>query len=172
MIKNIIKLKNVGLFRHGCPNGAVAFSQTTGIYAENARGKSTFVTILRACHMSDVTRMIARRTIDVTDEPEVELLLDNNAMLKYENGAWSGNVPDISVFDSEFVEKNVYSGFSVRTEQRQQLLEFALGDTIVPLKKGSMNYQEKFKNIRPILENRRSYSEASRHHSTYRNSLI
>lgn len=162
MIKNIIKLKNVGLFRHGCPNGAVAFGQTTAIYAENARGKSTFVTILRACHVSDVTRMIARRTIDVTDEPEVELLLDNNAMLKYENGAWSGNVPDISVFDSEFVEKNVYSGFSVRTEQRQQLLEFALGDTIVPLKNRvdelSREIQEHTTNIRESEELLRGFA--------------
>jgi hypothetical protein len=37
-------------------------------------------------------------------------------------------LPDIVVFDSEFVEHNVYSGFEVRSEQRQALLEFALGD--------------------------------------------
>jgi len=116
------------------PKWSGGFSQTTGIYAENARGKSTFVTILRACHMSDVTRMIARRTIDVTDEPEVELLLDNNAMLKYENGAWSGNVPDISVFDSEFVEKNVYSGFSVRPNRDSNFLNL-LSATHSPIKK-------------------------------------
>jgi wobble nucleotide-excising tRNase len=134
MIKMVIKLKNVGLFHHACPNGAVVFNQTTAIYADNAGGKSTFVTVLRACHMSDAARLVARRTIDVTDEPEVELLLENNASRKYENGAWIGTVPDISVFDSEFVEQNVYSGFSVRTDQRQELLEFALGDTIVPLK--------------------------------------
>jgi len=133
VIKKVIRLKNIGLFYHGCPDGAVVFDQITAIYADNARGKSTFVTALRACHMSDATRLVARQTIDVPEEPEVELLLENG-MLKYENGAWSGPSPDIAVFDSEFVEQNVYSGFTVRTDQRQALLDFALGETIVPLK--------------------------------------
>ena len=135
MIKKILTLKNVGLFRHGCPNGAVALDQTTAIYSENARGKSTLAAVLRACHTSDATRLNARRTIDVADAPEVELLLENGARLKYEGGAWNGTSPDIAVFDSEFVECNVYSGFSVRPEQRQSLLDFALGDTTVQLKK-------------------------------------
>ena len=135
MIKKILTLKNIGLFRHGCPNGAVDFDQTTAIYADNARGKSTFATVLRACHMLDATRLTARRTIDVTDTPEVELLLENGARLKYESDSWNGTSPDIAVFDSEFIEQNVYSGFSVRTDQRQALLGFALGDTTVQLKK-------------------------------------
>jgi len=135
VIKKVLTLKNVGLFRHSCPNGAVNFDQTTAIYADNARGKSTFAAVLRACHMLDATRLTARRTIDVSDEPKVELLLENGAHLKYESGAWIGTSPDIAVFDSEFVEQNVYSGFSVRPDQRQALLGFALGDTTVQLKK-------------------------------------
>lgn len=136
MIKKVLKLKNIGLFNNGCPNGAVVFDQTTAIYADNARGKSTFSAVLRACYMSDAARLAARKTIDLPDddEPEVELLLKNGLHLKFENGIWTGASPDIAVFDSEFVEKNVYSGFSVRTEQRQNLLDFAIGDTIVPLK--------------------------------------
>jgi wobble nucleotide-excising tRNase len=152
MIKKILKLKNVGLFRHGCPNGAVDLHQTTAIYAENARGKSTLAAVLQACHTSDATRLNARRTIDIPDEPEVELLLENGVRLKYENGAWNGTSPDIAVFDSEFVERNVYSGFSVRPDQRQALLDFALGDTMVQLKKDvedlSKNIEEQTTKIR------------------------
>jgi len=152
MIKKILTLKNVGLFRHGCPNGAVDLHQTTVIYSDNARGKSTFATVLRACHMLDATRLTARRTIDVVDAPEVKLLLENGAQLKYEGGAWNGTSPDIAVFDSEFVERNVYSGFSVRPDQRQALLDFALGDTTVQLKKQveelSIDIQEQTKKIR------------------------
>jgi wobble nucleotide-excising tRNase len=118
VIKKVLKLKNVGLFHNGCPNGPVVFDLTTAIYADNARGKSTFSTVLRACHMADATRLTARKTIDVPDEPEVQLLLENGMQLKYEQGAWIGTAPDIAVFDSEFVERNVYSGFSVRTDQR------------------------------------------------------
>jgi len=113
----------------------VDLHQTTAIYSDNGRGKSTFAAVLHACHTSDATQLTARRTIDVDDAPEVKLLLENGAQLKYEGGAWNGTSPDITVFDSEFVERNVYSGFSVRTEQRQALLGFALGDTTVQLKK-------------------------------------
>lgn len=134
MIKSILKIKNVGLFRHGCPNGAVAFHQTTAIYADNARGKSTFSAVLSSCQNSDASQLAARKTIDVPDNPEVEFLLDSGKIMKYEGGFWIGGPLNIAVFDSEFVELNVYSGFSVRTDQRQKLLEFALGDTIVPLK--------------------------------------
>lgn len=134
MIKKIITLKNVGLFHNSCPNGAVLLDQTTAIYAENGRGKSTLAAVLRACHTADVNRLVARRTIDITDTPEVELLLGNNATLKYNGNTWNGTSPDIAVFDSEFVEQNVYSGFSVRPDQRQELLDFALGDTTVQLK--------------------------------------
>jgi len=136
MIKKILTLKNVGLFRHGCPDGAVDFDQTTAIYAENGRGKSTLAAVLRACHKSDANRLNARRTIDVFDAPEVKLLLENNVQLNYEDDTWNGTgSTDIAVFDSEFVEQNVYSGFSVRPDQRQALLDFALGDATVQLKK-------------------------------------
>ena len=154
MINKIVKLKNIGLFFHGCPNGAVDLNQTTVIYAENARGKSTLAAVLQACHTSDATRLTSRRTIDVDDEPEVELLLENNSLRKYENGAWSGTSPDIAVFDSEFVERNVYSGFAVRPDQRQALLDFALGDTTVQLKQQiedlSKDIQEQTTKIREI----------------------
>ena len=154
MIKKIVKLKNIGLFRHGCLNGAVDLQQTTAIYAENARGKSTLAAVLQACHTSNTTQVTVRRTIDVVDEPEVELLLENNSLRKYENGAWIGTSPEIAVFDSEFVERNVYSGFSVRPDQRQALLDFALGDTTVQLKEQieslSKDIQEQTTNIREI----------------------
>ena len=135
MIKKLLKLKNVGIFRDGCSNGPVVFDKTTAIYADNARGKSTFAAALRACTMQDENRLTARSTIDVTDTPELDLLLENGAHLKYESDTWGGTSPDISIFDSEFIEQNVYSGFSIRPGQRQELLDFALGDSTVQLKK-------------------------------------
>ena len=121
MIKKLLKLKNVGIFRDGCSNGPVVFDKTTAIYADNARGKSTFAAALRACTMQDENRLTARSTIDVTDTPELDLLLENGAHLKYESDTWGGTSPDISIFDSEFIEQNVYSGFSIRPGQRHEI---------------------------------------------------
>jgi len=134
-IKRIIKLQNLGLLRDACAAGAVELGRVTAIYADNGRGKSTFATVIRACQLRDAGRMNARKTLDSADAPVVHLMLSTGAHIKFVANEWTGISPVIAVFDSEFVEQNVYSGFEVRPDQRQALLEFALGDTTVALKK-------------------------------------
>ncbi len=135
MIKKLIKLQNLGLLRDACAAGAVDLGRLTAIYADNGRGKSTLAAVIRACQRRDAGRLNARRTLDSADAPVVDLLLSNGAHIKFAADAWTGSPPVIAVFDSEFVEQNVYSGFEIRPDQRQSLLEFALGDTTVALKK-------------------------------------
>lgn len=135
MIKKLIKFQNLGLLRDACAAGAVDLGRMTAIYADNGRGKSTLAAVIRACQLRDVGRMNARKTLDSADGPVVDLLLSTGAHIEFKANAWTGNPPAIAVFDSEFVEQNVYSGFEIRADQRQALLEFALGDTTVALKK-------------------------------------
>lgn len=134
MISKILKLKNIGLLLDATQTGAVSLGQVTAIYAENGRGKSTLAAVLRACKLGDSGRLNARKTIDRTSNPEVQLLLSTGNYIEFKANAWTATLPDIMVFDSEFVEQNVYSGFEVRADQRQSLLEFALGDQTVQLK--------------------------------------
>jgi wobble nucleotide-excising tRNase len=135
MIRSILKLQNVGLLQDATQHGAVNLTKVCGIFADNGRGKSTLAAIMRACGQGDATRLHARRTIDSSNPPEIKFLLPSGAHIEFTNNAWVGNGPQILVFDSEFVEENVYSGFEVRAEQRQSLLEFALGDQAVVFKK-------------------------------------
>jgi len=137
MIQKIITIRHVGLFENATPNGAVKLAQATGIFADNGRGKTTLAAILRACSSSNAGRVDARKTIDSQGSPEISLLVQSGnqpAVLKFENNAWVGSAPTIVVFDCEFVDQNVYSGLEVRADQRQSLLEFALGDQTVRLK--------------------------------------
>ena len=134
MIKKIIKLQNLGLLQDACVAGAVDIGRVTAIYSDNGRGKSTLAAVMRACRLSDAGRMNARKTIDSAGSPEVDLLLSTGAHVEFKANAWTGSTPPIAVFDSEFVEQNVYSGFEIRPDQRQSLLEFALGDQTVTLK--------------------------------------
>ena len=134
MIRKILKLQNVGLLQDATQNGEVALAQVTAIYADNGRGKSTLAAVLRACQLGDAGRLHARKTIDAINGPEVKLLLPTGSHVEFTANAWTTTLPDIVVFDSEFVEQNVYSGFEVRADQRQSLLEFALGNQTVQLK--------------------------------------
>lgn len=64
----------------------------------------------------------------------MKFLLPTGSHIEFTTNAWTATLPDIVVLDSEFVEQNVYSGFEVRADQRQSLLEFALGNQTVQLK--------------------------------------
>ena len=134
MITKILKLQNIGLLKDATQNRAVSLARVTAIFADNGRGKSTLTAVLRACQLGDAGRINARTTIDTADSPEVKLLLPTGSHVEFTSNAWTATLPDIVVFDSEFVEQNVYSGFEVRPDQRQSLLEFALGDQPVQLK--------------------------------------
>lgn len=137
MLKKITKLQSIGLFHNGTPE-PVNFDRVTLLYGENGRGKSTLATVLRACGLGDAAKLQAKKTLDTTTPQEVALLFEfggKNTPITFSNGAWSASVRQIVVFDAEFVEQNVYSGQEVRSEQRQALLEFALGDQAVNLQK-------------------------------------
>lgn len=138
MLKKFIQLRNVGLLRNGAPK-PVAFEQVTLVYAENGRGKSTIANILRAAASHDAGTLDQHQTIDSDEKPLVELIfVDGQGVtspLKLSNGAWSGNVPAVHVFDPGFVESNVFSGQEIRADQRQSLLQFALGEDAVDLEK-------------------------------------
>jgi wobble nucleotide-excising tRNase len=137
VIRKVLQLKNVGPLRKAVPDAPVDFDGCTLIYAENGRGKSMFVATLRACADLDSGRLHALRTIDCPEDPEVSLLLQEqgkNVPIRLANGQWSGDGLHAVVFDSEFVEENVYAGFEVRPDQRQSLLEFVLGEQTVKLK--------------------------------------
>lgn len=132
MLTKIYSLRNVGLFESGVP-APVEFGRATLIYAENGRGKSTLASVFRASAEGDAQAVTARRTLDATGDPEIGMLF-SGGRVSYENGAWTSNAPGIVLFDGQFIEKNVYTGFEVRAEQRQSLLDFVLGATAVDLK--------------------------------------
>lgn len=137
MLKKITKLQSVGLFQSGTPVPA-DFDRVTLLYAENGRGKSTLAALLRACALGDAAKLQAKKTLDTATPQEAALLFEfggKNTPITFSNGAWNATVPQIVVFDAEFVEHNVYSGQGVRPEQRRALLEFALGDQAVKLQK-------------------------------------
>lgn len=133
MLEKIHTLTNVGLFESGTPS-PVAFERATLIYAENGRGKSTLSAVFRAASENDATAVLARRTLDATGAPRIGMQISGQSV-KFESNTWTQPSPDFVVFDSEFVERNVYSGSEIRPDQRQSLLEFALGDAAVSLKR-------------------------------------
>ncbi len=130
MLERISNVQGIGLLheangiRHAC-------QKVTLIYADNGRGKSTLATIFRSASTGDSSLISARKTVDATLPPKVVLQFGSGHKVTFENNSWSESRSELTVFDADFVERNVHSGGAVSTGHRKNLLEFALGEAAV-----------------------------------------
>jgi len=132
MIDKIIKIKGIGLL-HDSITRAKKFTKITILYGENGRGKTTLATIFSSLAQNNPSIISVRETLDGTHDPEIEFRI-NNTTYTYTNGIWNQGCINIVVFDSAFVDANVYSGFEISSDHRRSLLVFTLGEQGVTLK--------------------------------------
>lgn len=130
MLKRIEEIQGIGLL-HDAKGKVFTLQKATLIYANNGRGKSTLAGILRSVATGDTLCVSEKATIDGSLAPRVVLQFDNGHRVSFESGKWSEVRPELLVFDSEFIERNVHSGGTVNSGHRKNLLEFALGEKAV-----------------------------------------
>ncbi len=134
MIKHINLIRNIGQFHSVSSGSKIPFSRMTLIYAENGRGKTTLTAILRSLATSDPQHITERKRLSVNDDPEVIIeCIEPNNINRYQKGSWNQKMPEIVIFDDQFVEDNVCSGLEVQTAHRQNLHELILGSRGVDL---------------------------------------
>lgn len=130
MLERIHRVKGIGLL-HDADGRPHTLKKATLVYADNGVGKSTLASIFRSCASNDPELIRRRKTIDGSCQPEVLLQFSNGQQTSFANANWNNSHPELLVFDAEFVEKNVYAGGQVSTDQRKNLLQFALGSSAV-----------------------------------------
>ncbi len=130
MLERIHRVKGIGLL-HDADGRQHSLKKATLVYADNGVGKSTLASIFRSCASNDPELIRRRKTIDGNCQPEVLLQFSNGQQSSFANANWSNSHPELLVFDADFVEKNVYAGGQVSTDQRKNLLQFALGSSAV-----------------------------------------
>ncbi|MDO8771939.1 MAG: AAA family ATPase [Burkholderiaceae bacterium] len=130
MLERIAQVQGIGLL-HDANGRPHLLRKATLIYGDNGRGKSTLATILRSLSIGDGSLIAARKTLDGTLPPKVMLQFGSGHQVNFGSGAWSEQRPEVLVFDANFIERNVHSGGAVSTNQRKNLLEFALGEPAV-----------------------------------------
>jgi len=135
MLEKLIRLNNVGVFKHGLPK-AVDLEKAILVYGENARGKSTLAAMLQSLSTGNVLPVTSRATFG-GGPPAVEIRYTaggKSANVEFKNNAWNALLPNMLVFDQGFVERNVYAASEVGPDNHQALLEFALGSAAVKKK--------------------------------------
>ena len=128
MINRIQLIRNVGHFESVATAANIDLGRLTLIYAENGRGKTTLAAILRSLATGDAIPIVERRRLAAQHPPHVivECTGDPQAAM-FQNGAWGRTLPNMVVFDDEFVDQNLYSGLVVAADHRKNLHELILG---------------------------------------------
>lgn len=133
MLVRIESVAGIGLL-HEARGAAFKLESRALIYAGNGRGKSTLASILRSCATGQTSPLQERVTIDGTEDARIVLQFDAGHRVIYEQNAWTEQRQELVIYDTEFIERNVYSGTEVTAEHRKNLLDFALGDRAVQAK--------------------------------------
>ncbi len=126
MLERVQLLRNVGQFDNVATGANLPFSKLTTIYAENGRGKTTLAAIFRSLANGDTQLVSERQRLGSANLPHVIVGINGTTAI-FTNGAWNRQVPEIVVFDDQFVADNVYSGLAVGSGHRERLHELIIG---------------------------------------------
>lgn len=157
MIRQVRLLRNIGQFDSVDTGRTIDLQRLVLIYAENGRGKTTLVAVLRSLATGDPLPIIERHRLAAEHPPHVVIACDGQpADAVFREGQWSRTVPDLLIFDDVFVDENVHSGLDIQAGHRQNLHELVLGAQGVAL---SRRIQEL---VRRVEDHNRALRERAR----------
>lgn len=127
MLQHIRLVQGIGQFDQVTASH-IELNPLSLVYAENARGKTTLVSIFRSLQSGDALPIQERRRLGATRASQVALsFTDEPNAVVFQNGQWSLAKPNIAVFDEQFVNDNIYSGLVVQSPQREGLHGLIVG---------------------------------------------
>jgi wobble nucleotide-excising tRNase len=130
MIHKINQLISIGKFRNYQASGDVVFKKLTLIYADNGSGKSTLTAVFRSLGESDVDIIKRRLSTGATLAQAAQIVqrvIGVDTFHTYRPTAWTNPFPDLEIFDTHFVNANIYSGFDFTDDHKKQLYQFVIG---------------------------------------------
>jgi wobble nucleotide-excising tRNase len=139
MIHKIATLTAIGKYISYTASGNVAFNKLTLIYSDNGTGKTTLTSVLRSANLNEPGLLQKRKSLNATASQAAQVISrlpsgDTHHTFHHTNG-WSNPILGLEIFDSHFVNENVYSGFEFNDDHKKQLHHFVIGAQGVSLKR-------------------------------------
>ncbi|WP_242927889.1 AAA family ATPase [Pontibacter vulgaris] len=131
MIHKIERLASIGKYRNYQATGDVAFKKLTLFYADNGSGKTTLTSILRSLNQNNPELIRRRKSTNLAANQAAQIIQRNTSgdtrhTFNHRTG-WAAPYPDIEIFDTHFVDENVYSGCEFNDRHKKQLHQFVIG---------------------------------------------
>ncbi|HEA29163.1 MAG TPA: hypothetical protein ENH91_04095 [Leeuwenhoekiella sp.] len=141
MIKQINSINNVGAFREFPNGGSIQFEKLTFIYGLNTKGKTTLTDILSSLKENEPTIITSRKSIPtVNTNQSVRISVrahnfTNQLPCIFSNKSWTqlNSNDDLHIFDSDFLHRNLFTGLSIKLQNKENFTRFVLGQQGVQL---------------------------------------
>lgn len=127
MLQEIRFIQSIGRFEEAKPLQSTRFGPCTLVFGENGWGKSTLADILRSLSANNPAILAGRATLDVT-APQKAILHVAGQNAVFQDGGWTGPRPPVAVYDSSFINDNVYSGDIVSAEHLKNQYGLVVGE--------------------------------------------
>ncbi len=140
MIRHIRLLRNIGQFDSVDSAAKIDLARLVLIHAENGRGKTTLVAVLRSLATGDPMSITERRRLNAEHPPQAVLDCEGSpSKVIFQDGNWNCKPQRLILFDDDFVDANIHSGLVVDTDHRKNLHELVLGAQGVDLSRNIQN---------------------------------
>ena len=126
-LKEIKYIQNIGRFETAKPTGNAVFGPCTLVFGENGWGKSTAADILRSLTANNPDIIKGRKTLAGGPEQKAILRVGTRQAI-FEADAWKGPRPRILIYDSVFINENVFSGDIVSTDHLKNQYGMVVGE--------------------------------------------
>jgi energy-coupling factor transporter ATP-binding protein EcfA2 len=127
VLQELKYVQNVGRFEKAIPTANASFGPCTLIFGENGWGKSTLADILRSLTMNNPAIILGRKTLAGGPDQKVTFRIGAQPTV-FQDGAWSGPRPRIAIYDSVFINGNVFSGDVVSADHLKNQYGLVVGE--------------------------------------------
>ncbi|MBI2792149.1 MAG: hypothetical protein HYX61_09330 [Gammaproteobacteria bacterium] len=152
MLQEVKYVQNIGRFAQAKPVAHAVFGKCTLIFGENAWGKSTLADILRSLTTGNSEIIIGRKTLAGGPEQKAILQIDGQAA-SFNGDSWTGIKPMIAIYDSTFINDNVFSGDIVTNEHLKKQYGLVVGNEGVKLVRQIVDLDNENNDINKIIRN-------------------
>lgn len=121
-----IEIKGVGKY-HNAMMEKESFSEKTLIYGANTSGKSTLTDILWSFKTGNAKIIEGRKTFGYSGEQRVQITEEGGATFQFPGADWSKGYPGVEIFDSRFINDNIFEGETITFDHQKKLNQIVIG---------------------------------------------
>ena len=126
MISRFARIKGIGRYSNCDDLQDISFDRNTLIFGQNTVGKSTLTDILWSLKTGKPSFIEGRRTFGFKGSQEVELYLDQS-IHQYPGPEWEKGFENIEIFDTHFINENIFEGNEINYEHQKNLHSVIIG---------------------------------------------